>query len=195
MIPSFAHAVFYFDSGTKLVFDDQRHFGLMKVVATPNYTKSNRYQASPEPLSDEFSLPYLRDKLRSSQRTLKEFLIDQTKVCGLGNIYAAEVMFLARVNPTAAGHTLSRPRSALLHENIRELISDAVALGATLQVDQANISGSIYGDGAASVWNVYDREGGQCVVCRSPIRRIRQGGRSTYYCRKCQRRPPVRTAK
>ena len=74
-------------------------------------------------------------------------------------------------------------------------MGDAIAFGATLEVDEGNISGSIYGDGAAAVWLVYDREGDECVVCRSAIRRVRQGGRSTYYCGKCQRRSPVRNSK
>ncbi|MEO7658653.1 MAG: DNA-formamidopyrimidine glycosylase family protein, partial [Pyrinomonadaceae bacterium] len=93
--PKFAHAIFYLGGGTKLIFDDQRHFGLMKIVETERLGMVESIQKlAPEPFSDEFSTGYLFARLNASKRSLKEFLIDQTKVCGLGNIYAAEVMFL-----------------------------------------------------------------------------------------------------
>lgn len=194
--PKFAHAIFYLAGHTKLVFDDQRHFGLMKIVETAlvNETESIR-RLAPEPFSDEFSLSYLRTQLSSSKRSLKEFLIDQTKVCGLGNIYAAEVMFLAKANPEQPANSISSPRSGILHAKIREVLNEAVSLGATLKIDESNISGSIYGAGAESAWRVYDREGQACVICEFPIQRIKQGGRSTYFCKRCQRKSAVKRSK
>lgn len=187
--PKFAHAIFYLEGDTRLVFEDQRHFGLMKIVETSlvNETESIR-RLAPEPLSDAFSPEYLRAQLGSSKRSLKEFLIDQTKVSGLGNIYAAEVMFLAKLNPRQIAGTVSNPKSIVLHSKIREVLNEAVTLGATLEINETNIGDSIYGSGSESAWRVYDREGKACVVCESPICRIRQGGRSTYFCRRCQRK-------
>ncbi len=187
--PKFAHAIFYFDGDTRLVFDDQRHFGLMKIVETSRLNETESIaKLAPDPFSEEFSPAYLIKHLRTSKRSLKEFLIDQTEVSGLGNIYAAEVMFLAKLNPKQAANSVSRAKSSLLHAKIREVLDEAVAVGATLKIDETNIGGSIYGSGSESVWRVYDREGKACVVCYIPICRIRQAGRSTYFCKRCQRK-------
>lgn len=194
--PKFAHAIFYLDGDTRLVFEDQRHFGLMKIVETSRVNEMESIRRlAPEPFSDEFSPDYLRAQLRSSKRSLKEFLIDQTKVNGLGNIYAAEVMFLAKLNPQQAANTVTERKTIILHGKIRKVLDEAVTLGATLEIDKTNISGSIYGSGSESTWRVYDREGQACPVCTLPIHRIKQGGRSTYFCKRCQRKPAVKRAK
>ena len=187
--PKFTHAILHFRDGSRLVFQDQRHFGLMKVVDTRALSEAKEIKKlAPEPFSDDFSVRYLREKLKGSRRSLKEFLLDQTKVCGLGNIYASEAMFLSGANPRVAACKLSRPRTARLFENIRRVLSDAVEHGSMMPVAENNIGGSIYGNGSEWEWRVYDREGGPCSVCNSPIVRIVQAGRSTYFCRKCQRR-------
>jgi formamidopyrimidine-DNA glycosylase len=194
--PKFAHAIFHLDGNTRLVFDDQRHFGMMKVIDTSavNETRSIKSLA-PDPFSEAFSTDYLRSTLRSTKRSLKEFLIDQTKVNGLGNIYAAEVMFLAKLNPLQPADTISEAKSRLLHQMIRDVLQEAIDLGRSAEIDEANISGSIYGVAAPAEWRVYDREGLECFRCRRPIRRITQGGRSTYYCKSCQRTSAVKRSK
>lgn len=187
--PKFTHAVFYFADGERLVFQDQRHFGLMKIVKTRDLNESKEIKKlAPEPLTDEFSYEYLRSTLRTSKRSLKEFLLDQTKVCGLGNIYASEAMFLSGADPRVSAHRLSKPKTAALFENIRLVLSEAIALGSSMPIVPYDIGGSIYGNGSEWEWRVYDRELQPCVTCKSPIARIVQGGRSTYFCRGCQRR-------
>lgn len=186
--PKFTHAIMNFDDGERLVFQDQRHFGLMKIVTTADLNEAKEIKKlGPEPLGDDFTFEYLREALRTCKRSLKEFLLDQTKVCGLGNIYASEAMFLSRANPRIAAHKLSKPKTAALFDNIRVVLSDAIAVGATLPVVAHDIGGSIYGNGSDWEWRVYDREGGECINCGAPITRIVQDGRSTYFCRKCQR--------
>jgi formamidopyrimidine-DNA glycosylase len=87
--PKFTHAVFYLEDDERLVFDDQRHFGFMKVAATRElYCTKELIKLAPEPFSQDFSPAYLYNACRSSRKSLKEVLLDQTKVCGLGNIYA-----------------------------------------------------------------------------------------------------------
>jgi len=187
--PKFTHAVFHFADGARLVFQDQRHFGLMKIVKTSELNEAKEIKKlAPEPLGDGFSVEYLRSTLRQSKRTLKEVLLDQTKVCGLGNIYASEAMFLARANPRMRAFKLTKPKTASLFENIRLVLSEAVELGSSLPVVPSNIGGSIYGSASDWEWRVYDRENEPCVTCASPIKRIVQGGRSTYFCASCQRR-------
>jgi formamidopyrimidine-DNA glycosylase len=187
--PKFTHAVFHFTEKERLVFQDQRHFGLMKIVETDRLNEAKEIsKLAPEPLGDEFSVEYLRSTLKTSRRSLKEVLLDQTKVCGLGNIYASEAMFIARANPTTPAHKLSKPKTAVLFEAIRQVLSEAVEVGSALPITPDDIGGSIYGNGSDWEWRVYDRESKPCVGCELPIRRIVQGGRSTYFCRNCQRK-------
>jgi formamidopyrimidine-DNA glycosylase len=187
--PKFTHAVFYFADETRLVFSDQRHFGLMKIVETPELFESKELKClAPEPFSDEFSKKYFREILRTSKKSLKEFLLDQTKVCGLGNIYASEAMFLARVNPLTPANLLPERKANVLFEKIREVLNESIAHGSTLNVNPENIDGSYYGGGFASGWRVYNRENESCIVCENEIQRLKQGGRSTYLCPKCQKK-------
>ncbi len=187
--PKFTHAVFNLLNDERLVFDDQRHFGLMKIVDTSLLHDAKEIKKlAPEPFSDDFSVEYLREKLASSKRTLKEFLLDQTKVCGLGNIYAAEAMFAAGLNPVKPAGRLSKAKIAKLHESIRAVLQMAISHAGSRDVDPQNLEGSYFSSLDDAGWFVYDREGAPCKNCHSPILRLKQGGRSTYYCRKCQRR-------
>lgn len=188
-VPKHTHAVFEMDDGRRLVFTDQRHFGMMKLVAQAELLQAKELKAlAPEPFSDEFSPAYLHAALCRSRRSLKETLLDQRRVTGLGNIYAAEALFVARVNPFIKACELSARRAPRLHSAIREILMEAIAHGSTMNVDPENIEGSYYGGGYEGRWRVYDREGEQCPACRASIRRVTQAGRSTYFCPRCQRR-------
>lgn len=187
-LPKHSHAVFYFPDETRLVFQDQRHFGLMKVLETKRLLETKELsQLAPEPFSEKFSLKYFKKVLKTSKRNLKEFLLDQTKVCGLGNIYASEAMFLAKVNPQIPANEVSSKKAAVLFEKIREVLAESISHGSTLNVDPENIDGSYYGGDYEDHWRVYDRENMPCVICQGEIKRIVQGGRSTFFCPKCQR--------
>ena len=171
-----------------LVFYDQRHFVLMKIVGTADLAKAKEIsKLAPEPFSDAFSPAYLADRVRSSSRPLKEILLDQTKVCGVGNIYASEAMFLAKINPKNRGRSISRTRCVALHENIKSVLQEAIDLAATIEPHPKFIGEGVYGNGSETRWRVYDREGLPCIACGTTIKRITQSGRSTYYCSKCQR--------
>ncbi len=188
-LPKFSHAIFYLDDERRLVFSDQRHFGMMKIVQRANLdeTKELRFLA-PEPFSELFTPAYLHAALSNSRRTLKETLLDQKRVTGLGNIYAAEVMFLARVNPFLLAAEISKRRVPRLHRAILDIFRESLAHGSTLNIDPENIDGSYYSGGYGGRWRVYDREGEPCHNCGARIRRLTHAGRSTYFCPRCQRR-------
>ena len=187
--PKHTHAVFYLDDDSRLVFSDQRHFGMMKLVGADELSRAKELRLlAPEPFSGDFTPAYLRATLSSTRRTLKETLLDQTKVTGLGNIYAAEALFLARLNPFRAAADISARRLPRLHRAILDVFNEAIAHGSTINVDPQNIDGSYYDGGFQGRWRVYDREGEPCLACHSPIRRIAHAGRSTYFCPRCQRR-------
>ena len=186
--PKFAHAVFHLDDGSRFVFDDQRHFGLMKVVDTSRIAETKELaKLAPEPFSEEFSASYFAEQIRSSSRVLKEILLDQTKVCGVGNIYASEAMFLAGINPKKRGKALSAARCSTLHEYVKAVLMEAIDQAALIEPHPTIVGEGVYGSGSEGRWRVYDRETQPCPACGAGIRRIRQGGRSTYYCPKCQR--------
>ncbi len=187
--PKFSHAVFYLENDKKLIFQDQRHFGFMKIVETKNLWEAKELsKLAPEPFSDEFSLEYLKEVLEKSQKSLKELLLDQTKVCGLGNIYAAEAMFLARLNPTVISHDVSKIKARRLHKYVIEVLRESIEYSSTLNVDPENFEENYYGGGYESVWRVYNREGKACPNCKTRVKRIKQAGRSSYFCPRCQRK-------
>ena len=185
-LPKHSHAIFYLDNERRLVFRDQRQFGVMKLVARARLaqTKGIR-ELAPEPLSDDFSPAYLREIVARSRRSLKTLLLDQAKVLGLGNIYAAEALFRAGISPFAIAAELSAKRTVRLHAAIRDVLNFAVAhIRGSISLEE----GFSYGAAFENFLQVYDREGQPCMKCGAKIRRATHGGRSTYWCPRCQRR-------
>jgi formamidopyrimidine-DNA glycosylase len=188
-LPKHAHAIFYLDNDRRLVFSDQRQFGVMKLVKQARLSKTKGIsELAPEPFNEEFSLAYLKETLARSRRTLKTLLLDQTKVLGLGNIYAAEALFRAGISPFKEAASLSSKRAARLHQAILDVLSDAISDSSTSRVDLEQPNGFSYGEAFERFWQVYEREGEPCVNCGGRILRIAHGGRSTYWCPKCQKR-------
>jgi formamidopyrimidine-DNA glycosylase len=188
-LPRYAHAIFYLDNDRRLVFCDQRQFGILKLVPYSRFARTKGIrELAPEPFSDDFSFDYLKTTLARSQRSLKTLLLDQTKVLGLGNIYASETLFRAGVNPFKIAATLSPKRVARLHQAIREVLLDALSDGSGLRVNLEHPEGFSYGEAFEEFWQVYDRESEPCMKCGARIRRVTHGGRSTYWCPRCQRR-------
>ena len=185
-LPRHAHAIFYLDHDQRLVFRDQRQFGLMKLIPSSDLSLTRGIkELAPEPLGDEFTPEYLRALLKRSHRSLKTLLLDQTKVLGLGNIYAAEALFRARINPFKPADELAPRRVPFLYESIRDVLQFAVDhIRGSISLEE----GFSYGAAFERFWQVYEREGEPCVKCGTKIRRATHGGRSTYWCPKCQRR-------
>src|SRR6266478_4994462 len=188
-LPKHARAIFYLDNDRRLVFSDQRKFGVMKLVAKSRLSKTKAIgDLAPEPFSDDFNVSYLKDTLARSRRTLKTLLLDQTRVLGLGNIYAAEALFRAGINPFKISSELSMKRVMRLHAEILEVLRDAISDSSTSRIDLEQPDGVSYGEALERFWQVYEREGEPCIKCGTRIRRMTHGGRSTYWCAKCQRR-------
>ena len=185
-LPRYAHVIFYLDDERRLVFCDMRQFGRMQIFKDPLRPPKELESLAPEPLSDEFTEQYFLDTLSRSRRPLKHLLLDQTRVLGLGNIYAVEALFLAGVNPRKAANKLSKPRARRLYQAIRDVLHEAIDAGSTLKIDMADGNGS-YFEAPERFWRVYEREDEPCVRCGTEIKRIVQGGRSTYYCPRCQK--------
>src|SRR6267142_765018 len=188
-VPKHARAIFYLDNDRRLVFSDQRKFAVMKLAAKARLTRTKGIaELAPEPFSDDFNVVYLKATLARSRRSLKTLLLDQTRVLGLGNIYAAEALFRAGVSPFKEAASLSSKRVERLHQAILDVLSDAISESSTSRVNLEHRNGFSYGEAFERFWQVYERKGEPCVNCGSRIRRMTHGGRSTYWCPKCQRR-------
>jgi formamidopyrimidine-DNA glycosylase len=187
-LPAYTHVVFYLDDDRRLVFCDMRQFGRMRLLPAKDLSTLPQIEAlAPEPLSEAFSMGYFVETLSKSRRSLKQLLLDQTRILGLGNIYASEALFLARISPLKSAQTLSKQRASRLHQAIRDILQEAIEAGSTLRIDMTDANGSYFGT-TERFWRVYERAGEPCVNCGTRIRRVVQGGRSTYYCPRCQRR-------
>ncbi|HET7776162.1 MAG TPA: bifunctional DNA-formamidopyrimidine glycosylase/DNA-(apurinic or apyrimidinic site) lyase [Azospira sp.] len=138
-----------------------------------------------EPLTPEFDGEWLHRALRQRQAPIKQVLMDAHTIVGVGNIYAAESLFRARISPLTPASRLSRQRCARLAETVQEVLAESIAAGGS------SVRDYVHSDGGAGsfqlIVSVYDREGEPCHACGGPIRRITQGGRSTFYCPRCQR--------
>ena len=186
-LPPYAHVIFHLDDDRRLVFCDMRQFGRMRLIANRERLPKEILALAPEPFSDDFTEQYFRTTLKRSRRSLKQLLLDQTRVLGLGNIYAAEALFLAGVNPMKASDGLSKARTDKLYRAVRDVLQEAIDAGSTLRIDLSDGNGDYIGT-SERFWRVYEREGEPCVRCGTQIKRVVHGGRSTYYCPRCQRR-------
>ena len=182
------HAVFHLDNGRRLSFADQRHFGMMLIVQAEEVNTCRPLRdLAPEPFSADFSPAYLYRTLQASRQAIKLAVLDQTKVLGLGNIYASEALHRAGINPQLPAAQLSRPRAARLHGEIIKVLAEAIEAGSTLNTDPQQLDASYAGGQYETLARVYERAGLPCPKCQSLIRRFTQGARSTYYCPRCQR--------
>ena len=138
-----------------------------------------------EPLEAEFDAKLFHQGLAQRKAPIKQVLLAGEVVVGVGNIYASEVLFLAGIRPTTPAARLSRPRAARLHQAIRDVLARAVQRGGSTLRDFSNAQGEAGHFQLDAM--VYAREGQGCKVCGTPIRALRQGQRSTFFCAQCQK--------
>ncbi|HHB81682.1 MAG TPA: bifunctional DNA-formamidopyrimidine glycosylase/DNA-(apurinic or apyrimidinic site) lyase [Aliiroseovarius sp.] len=182
------HVVFDMEGGARVVFNDARRFGMMDLVAT-DAAAEHRLLApiGPEPLGNGFHEAGLVAALAGRKTAIKTALLDQRIVAGLGNIYVCEVLFRAGLNPKRQAGRIAAERIGALVPVIREVLEEAIDAGGSSLKDYRQTDGELgYFQHA---FKVYGREGAPCVKpdCSAEIRRIIQGGRSTFYCPQCQR--------
>ncbi len=182
------HAIFDFEGGIELRFNDARRFGLLDYADAQHLADHPRFRdLGPEPLGNDFNGPALAQALKGKKTTIKAALLDQRVVAGLGNIYACEALFGAGLSPRRLAGTVQGGRAERLTTAIRDVLTRAVAAGGSSLRDYVQASGEL--GYFQHHWAVYGKEGEKCpgCDCRSAIRRIVQGGRSTFYCAKRQR--------
>jgi len=171
-------------SKNKVIFNDLRLFGWIKVV---NSKKLEQHLAKlpPDAVDKEFTVKYLEKVLKGSKRAIKLILLDQSKIGGLGNIYVNEALFCAGINPTRKFSDYGK-RLRRLHACIKKILRLGIKYGGTTASDEKFLD--IFGKPgkAQKHLKVYENNG-RCYQCKSEIKKIKLGGRGTYYCPQCQK--------
>jgi formamidopyrimidine-DNA glycosylase len=173
------------DTGKVLRFHDPRRFGSL------HWTESNPdahpllAKLGPEPLSKEFNADYLYRATRRRKVAIKQFIMNSRIVVGVGNIYASEALFRARISPRRAASRISRAQAKSLAKAVKDVLAEAIRIGGTTLRDYVNAEG-IPGYFRQRLF-VYERAKQPCRVCKAPVKQFTQGQRSTYWCATCQR--------
>jgi formamidopyrimidine-DNA glycosylase len=176
--------VFVLSNGQYLLYNDHRVFGRLQIVEDLKAVKYFQI-LGPEPLARGFTSEILSARLHGRKRPIKNVLLDHTVLAGIGNIYAAEILFAARIHPQRSAIDLAAGEIRWLHRAIKEVLHKAVASRGTSMNTYRDADGQK--GKFMNYIRVYGREEEPCPRCRKPIRRITQAGRSTFFCEHCQK--------
>lgn len=180
------HVIFATEDGAAVTFNDARRFGMMDLVPGRQLA-DHRLLAGigPEPLGAEFTPAVLAAALAGKKTPMKAALLDQTVVAGLGNIYVCEALFRAGIHPEKLAGTVKADKLAKLVPAIKAVLGEAIEAGGSSLRDYVQSDGEL--GYFQTRFRVYDREGEACVACKSRVQRIVQSGRSTFFCKRCQK--------
>lgn len=177
------HVIFYLDNGKQLRYNDVRKFGRMELIPKDSDYRVFK-QLGPEPFSKDFSLSYCKDYLKDKKLPIKQVLLDQSFVAGIGNIYADEILFAMMVNPKRSANKLTDQDIKNLISSTRKILKNAIKAGGTT-IRSYTSSLGVTGRFQLKL-NVHTMN--ECKCCGKQIQKIVVGGRGTYYCPKCQKK-------
>jgi len=184
--PDHLHAVLTLDDGRQLRYRDVRRFGRLLLGTEPELVAARKLpRLGPEPLDPVFTPSSLYSRLHARRAPLKALLLDQMVVAGVGNIYADESCFRARVRPDRAANSLSRRAVGRLHAALGQLLREAIANRGSSVDSYRDAWGEMGAE--QEVLQVYGRAGEPCFRCGRPLSVVRLAGRTTVFCRRCQR--------
>ena len=180
------HVIFTFDDGSDLRYHDTRKFGRMNLVLKKEIDKVEGVRKQGiEPIDNNLTKEYLYENLKKRRLPMKTLLLDQTIISGLGNIYADEVLFVAKINPLKQGVDITLEECQRIVDSAKEIIEEAIKCGGTT-IKSYTSSLGVTGRFQQNLM-VHKREKEECKKCKTLVKRIVIGGRSTYYCEKCQK--------
>ncbi len=179
------HVECQLDNGRILRFHDPRRFGYLKWFADETSMQASIAHYGIEPLSDAFSAEYLYKISRNKTQPIKNLIMNQEIVVGVGNIYACEALYSAEIRPQTSSGKISKPRYQRLVQAIKRILQKAIAQGGTTISDFENAEAKPgYFQQSLSV---YGKTDSPCVQCKTPIKTIKLGGRNSFYCPSCQK--------
>lgn len=184
-IDKHTHVIFQFTDGTELRYNDVRKFGTMHVFPIGEELKVQPLiKLGPDPFDENYTLDYVKEKLKRTTRNIKATLLDQSIIAGLGNIYVDEVLFLSQIHPEKCANELTDEEIKTIWENVRLVIEKAVEKGGT------TIRSYVNGEGEMGMFQqelyVYAQDKKPCKHCGTEIVKLRVAGRGTHICPKCQ---------
>jgi len=174
------HLDIVFANGSSLRFTDPRRFGAILWTIADPLQHPLLAGIGPEPLSETFTGTYLLETTRNRKVTIKQLVMNSSVVAGVGNIYANEALFHARIRPDRVAGTLTHLECSGLAAAIRQVLEESIGEGSTCRVAEETVA--YY----PQAFKVYGRGGEPCQGCGKPLEEIRLGGRSTVFCRRCQ---------
>ncbi len=179
------HIEIIFDN-FKIVYNDPRRFGFFQIIKNIDELKKKFLHLGPEPFDNKFNLKYFQKFIKNKNRSIKNLLIDQKFVSGLGNIYASEILFLSRVNPSKKARLLSNKNCDKIIKNSKKILLDAIRKGGSSIRDFKNLDG--HRGKFQDNFKVYQREGLNCkrVNCKGKIVKKIITNRSSFFCNLCQ---------
>lgn len=178
------HVILRFEDNLNFIFKDPRRFGYFDLIDKKEWEKSKWFShLGPEPF-EEFTGEYLFLKTRNKSAPIKNFIMDQKVVVGVGNIYASEALFHAGIQPTKKASRLTRKDCERLVQCIQKVLLKSIRAGGSTIRDFIGADGN--SGYFAQTLKVYGRQGELCRTCKSPIQQVRLAGRSTFWCAECQ---------
>ncbi len=182
----FLHLIFFFDNGKMMALSDARKFAKVELWKTDDLLNSKEFdKLGPEPLETNFSLKKFKDILNGKRGEIKQVLMDQGVIAGIGNIYASEILWWSKIHPEKNVAKLNGKELRLLYQNIKKVLALAVKLGGESFSDYRKPDGSKGNFDAER--KAYKREGQKCSRCGTKIKRIKVGQRSAFFCPHCQK--------
>ena len=171
----------------KIIYNDPRRFGFFQIIKNKNNLNKRFLHLGPEPFNSKFTLKYIIYFLRKKEKCIKNFLLDQSFVSGIGNIYASEILFLSKIDPTKKGCLFNRKECKKILDNSKKVLLKAIYKGGSSIRDFKNTFGA---EGSfQKEFNVYNREGLKCrrSKCKGIIKKKNISNRSTFFCNTCQK--------
>jgi len=185
-INAYIHLLFILDNGKMLALSDLRKFAKVELWLSPELVESEEFKnLGPEPLEKSFTFQKFKECLEGERGKIKQVLMDQTVIAGIGNIYSDEILFKARVHPFRETKRLSDEELERIYQAMRKILAKAIEVKGESISDYRTLSGEK--GGFDLLRKVYRREGERCSRCGTVIKRAKIGGRSAHYCPQCQK--------
>jgi formamidopyrimidine-DNA glycosylase len=186
------HFIMGMKDGAQIIYNDPRRFGMIFLMGADEVESHKAFShLGPEPLGNQFSGPILSARLKNKKTSIKQAILDQRVVVGVGNIYASEALYMAGINPTKRAELIKGDKAEILVICIRDVLNRAIKAGGSTLKDYRHADGEL--GYFQHSFTVYDRAGEICPQCKEAdvtkacIKKIVQSGRSTYYCAKTQK--------
>ena len=187
MLPKKHNHIEIIFENSKIIYNDPRRFGFFQIINNSSLLKKKFSHLGPEPFNSKFNLNYVFSFFKGKKKNIKNFLLDQSFVSGIGNIYASEILFLSKINPNKKASLLKRKDCKKIVVNSRKILLNAIKKGGSTIRDFKNTSGNM--GNFQKDFKVYEREKLNCkrLLCRGIIRKKIISNRSTFFCNFCQK--------